>query len=168
MPDPIKPVVDGLKSTIAVPQSTGSGTSPDDWKSATAMAANAQVTNAINTLMSLLYTAGDKSFTSVGDAIVTALGDVTTALRQLAAAIATLTASASDVSAAMDQLQQALALAQTLLPSGPVAVLNSAGTLFQQIQNLLSGTASLDDAAIELYQLAQQLDFVATTLKPPS
>jgi hypothetical protein len=165
MADPIQPVIDGLKTTIAVPQNTGSGSAPDDWKTAKAIAANASVTGAITTLMQVLYGAST-DMAAVGSAIVAALGGVTAALRQLAGAIAGLTAAPGDVSGAMAQLQQALALAQTLLPTGPVAVLDSAGGLFQQIQGLLGAAASPAAAAIELYQLAQQLDFIATTLTP--
>ena len=66
----------------------------------------------------------------------------------------------------MQQLQQAMQLAQTLAPTGPVVVLNSAGTLFGQIQQLLA--AGPAQGATELYQLAQQLDLIGAKLAPAS
>ncbi|MCP3711113.1 hypothetical protein M3I54_29755 [Paraburkholderia sp. CNPSo 3274] len=157
--DPIQPVVQSLENTIATPQ-TSSGADPNaasSWKSGTATPGT--VLPAIATLMQVLYAAsGDMA--SLGKSISSALSEVTAVIRAIADQLPTLGAGAADP---MQQLQQALQLAQTLSPTGPVVVLNSAGTLFGQIQQLLADT---NQGAIDLYQLAQQLDLIGSQLAP--
>lgn len=157
MPDPIQPVVDALKTAIAVPSPSPS------WKTGKATAASSVVGD-ISTLMQALY-AASSDMKDVGTAIDTALSSVAAVIRTLADQIASL-GSITDVANAMGQLQQGLAIANTLVPIGPVAVLDSASKLFQQIHDLLASASSAANAANELYQLAQQLEFVGTTLKP--
>jgi hypothetical protein len=157
MPDPIQPVVDALKSAIAVPSSSPS------WKAGKATAASSVVTD-ISALMQALYGASN-DMKDVGNAINSALSAVASVIRALADQIASL-GSISDVANAMKQLQQGLAIANTLAPIGSGAVLDSASQLFQQIHDLLASASSAANAANELYQLAQQLEFVGTTLKP--
>jgi hypothetical protein len=165
MTDPIQPVIDALKSAIATPNQNPPGTNtPDEWKAGKATPTNKVVVDAISQLMQVLYGASN-DMKGVGSDINSALTEVATVITALADQIDKL-GQIKDVAAALGQLQQGLALAQTLAPTGPVAVLDSASKLFQQISDLLTAAKNKDQAAIELYQLAQQLEFVASTLKP--
>jgi hypothetical protein len=161
-PDPIKPVIDALSTVFAVP--SGTPGDPASYKAGTATVPNPGVVGAITALMQALYSASS-DMNDVGTAIKTALTDVAKVIVAIADQVVALS-SVTDVANAMGQLQQGLTLAQTLAPTGPVAVLNSAGTLFQQIQNLLAATGDPKTAAIELYSLAQQLNQLAIEIKP--
>jgi hypothetical protein len=162
--DPIQPVITALSTVFATPQASGPASVPNSWKNGTATPANAAVAGAITTLMKTLYTVS-KDMSTVGSAISTALTDVAGVVSAIADQLQALP-SASDVASAMGQLQQGLTLAQTLAPTGPVAVLDSAGQLFKQLQDLLTATPDPKQAAIELYKLAQQLSLIASDLKP--
>jgi hypothetical protein len=66
-----------------------------------------------------------------------------------------------DATNALSALQTVLSLAQALAPSSGSNVLQSAGGLFQQLQNLLSIAGSIEKAAAELAELSQQLTAAA-------
>jgi hypothetical protein len=162
MADPIQPVVAALSTVFAVP--SGTLGDPASYKAGTATVPNPGVVNAITALLQALYSAST-DMNDVGTATKTALTDVAKVITALADQVVGLSAVA-DVANAMGQLQQALVLAQTLAPTGPVAVLDSAGQLFKQIQDLLTAVPDPKNAAIELYSLAQQLNQIAIEIKP--
>jgi ABC-type transporter Mla subunit MlaD len=161
--DPIKPVVDALAQVFAKPK--GVANDPDSYKSGTADPANPALTGAITTLLGVLYTAS-ADMAGVGTSIKQALTDVANVVSALGDAIRGLPAPVGDVANAMSQLQQGLAVAQTLAPTSTAAVLDPAGKLFSQIQNLLTAVPDPKQAAIELYSLAQQFRLIATQIKP--
>jgi transposase len=78
----------------------------------------------------------------------------------IAEAMQTSTGTLSDIGSAMTGLQNILSMAQSLAPAGTSVVLNSASTLFQNIENQLTALAgeagqSMATAGTELAQLAQ-------------
>ena len=153
-----------MRLSIVFAAPSGTPGDPASYKAGTATVPNPGLVSAITALMQALYSASS-DMNDVGTAIKTALADVAKVIVAIADQVVNLS-SVTDVANAMGQLQQGLALAQTLAPTGPVAVLNSAGQLFQQIQNLLAATPDQKTAAIELYSLAQQLNQLAVGIKP--
>lgn len=168
--DPIKPVIKAL-AVLVSPQPTmdldnppPSPPAPSTWEPPNA-ASGTGILTLVGTLMQALYGASTDMHT-VGIDISNALDEVTKVVNKLADALHDVSSHTTDVTQAMDGLQQALALAQTLLPGDGSTVLDSASKLFKQIQDLLTAAGSIDLAAAELAQLGQQLALLSTNLKP--
>jgi prophage DNA circulation protein len=154
--DPIAPVVSALSVLVTpnpAPPTSAPYPAPSVWESGTA--ANGTLYTPIQTLLGVLFSVSS-DMTTVGKGINTALTDVANVVTTIADNLHTV-GSLADVSSAMTALQNSLSLAQALAPGSTTAVLNSATGLFQQLQNLLSSVGSIDQAAAELAEFAQQL-----------
>jgi hypothetical protein len=90
---------------------------------------------------------------SVSQQINTALTDAASVVGSIATAMNGIGNTIGNVPAAMTALQNALALAQSLAPSGTAAVLTSGGALFQTIETQLTDLG----AATAPAQAAQEL-----------
>jgi hypothetical protein len=160
-PDPIKPVIDAL-AVLAKPNPPSINSTPQApsaWSGpATEVTSPVDLLALIGTLMAALYGAST-DMNKVGQDIGKALDEVIKVVNKLATSLAGITA--SDVDTAMSGLQQAMALAQTLLPGDQSTVLDSASKLFQQIHDLIE-SIGVAKAAAELAQLAQLLTLIKT------
>jgi hypothetical protein len=158
--DPIAPVVSALSVLVTpnpAPPTTAPYPPPSTWEGNTAT--NGTLYTPIQTLLGVLFSVSP-DMNTVGKGINTALTDVAKVVTTIADNLATV-GSLADVSSAMTALQNSLSLAQALAPGSTTAVLNSASGLFQQLQNLLSSVSTIDQAAAELAELAQQLKALA-------
>jgi hypothetical protein len=165
-PDPLAPIISAI-SVIAAPQptlNTASPQPPSAWIGGSITATDTALYIPVQTLLGLLFGAsGD--LTAVGNGIDTGLTGVASALATIATQTNAITASAADVQTVFSTLQTVLGLAQTLAPSGTTGVLQSAGGLFQQLQQVLSVVGSLPVAAAELAELSQQMTAAAALFR---
>ena len=163
MPDPIQQVITALNFLVtpAPALNTASPQPPSTWVGSGAQpAGEGTVYSPIKTLLGVLF-AASSDMTTVGKSVNTSLGDVAKVVGQLSTAMGQVTATAGDVTGAMTGLQSALALAQSLAPGSSRAVLTSASSLFQQLQQLLTVAGSVEQAAAELAELSQLLNGLA-------
>src|ERR1700761_659981 len=147
MEDPIGDAIQAL-NVLIVPTPAGTG-SPTETPLFTT----------IQTLVHAIFNASP-SMKTVSSDITGALTEAATVISAIAKAMQTSTGSLSDIGSAMTGLQNILSMAQSLAPAGTSVVLNSASTLFQNIENQLTALAgeagqSMATAGTELAQLAQ-------------
>ena len=147
MADPIGDAIQAL-NVLIVPTADGAG-SPTETPLFTT----------IQTLVQAIFNASP-SMKTVSSDITGALTEAATVISAIAKAMQTSTGSLSDIGSAMTGLQNILSMAQSLAPAGTSVVLNSASTLFQNIENQLTALAgeagqSMATAGTELAQLAQ-------------
>jgi len=147
MADPIGDAIQAL-NVLLVPTADGAG-SPTETPLFTT----------IQTLVQAIFNASP-SMKTVSSDITGALTEAATVISAIAKAMQTSTGSLSDIGSAMTGLQNILSMAQSLAPAGTSVVLNSASTLFQNIENQLTALAgeagqSMATAGTELAQLAQ-------------
>lgn len=156
VPDPIAPVVSALTVLVTPNPATvaSPAQAPTAWEPPNT-ATNGSLYTPITALLGVLFTASP-DMTTVGKGINKALTDVAAVVTKIADQLAALP-SITDATNAMNALQSGLAMAQTLAPSSASAVLSSGSQLFQTLQNLLSSTGSIGQAAAEMAQLSQQL-----------
>jgi hypothetical protein len=164
MADPIQPVITALNVLATPNPPTADGaTPPSTWSSQAAT--GTPLLNTIADLIQFLYGASSDMHT-VGEDITKGLDEVIKVVNTLADKVFSIAAQSGSVEQALDGLQQALALAQTLLPGDSSPVLDSAGKLFKQIKDLLGAAPTIKHAAEELAQLGQLLALLKTKLKP--
>jgi DNA repair ATPase RecN len=160
--DPIATVVQAL-SVLVAPNpalSTPNTLPPTTWTDGTKVATDGTLYTPVQTLLGVLFGAST-DLTSLGNGVNTALTDVAKVTAKIADQLGSLQSVEQDATNALSALQTVLSLAQALAPSSGSSVLQSAGGLFQQLQNLLSIAGSIEQAAAELAELSQQLTAAA-------
>jgi hypothetical protein len=147
-------------TVFAVPSDPGGS-----WKDGTAAP-----TPLLATITALL---GDlTSLGTIGSAIATVNADIATALKDAATAITTVAGALTTIEASvpsssttaqvLQALQNGLAVAQTLVP-GSSSALTSGSQFFGMLSSLLTDVGNdVTAATTQLYQIAQQLDALAT------
>jgi len=156
-PDPLAPVVQAL-SSIAKPNPTLSGSSqqPSDWTGGSNAATDGPLYTPAQLLLGLILGAS-ADLTSLGNGINSALTGVAAALASLANEIGDLE-SASGAASVLTGLQTVLGLVQGFAPPSAAGTLQSAATLFGQLNTLL---ADVTTEANEMAELSQQLTAAA-------
>ena len=160
--DPIAPIVQAL-SVLVAPNPPLSTTNPQPittWTDGTNLATDGTLYTPVQTLLGVLFGAS-ADLTSLGNGVNTALTDVAKVTAKIADQLGSLQSVEQDATNALSALQTVLSLAQAFAPSSGSNVLQSAGGLFQQLQNLLSIAGSIEKAAAELAELSQQLTAAA-------
>lgn len=154
--DPIAPVVNALSILVTpnpAPPTAAPYGPPSKWEGTSAT--KGSFYTPLQTLLGVLFSVSS-DMNTVGKGINTALTDVAKVVTTIADNLASLS-NITDAANAMTALQNSLSLAQALAPGSTTAVLNSASSLFAQLQNLLSSVSTIDQAAAELAELSQQL-----------
>ena len=136
-------------------------------------ATSTDVLTSVTALFSALNGVGD----GIGSAIQTVAGDINTALDDAAEALELIAGKLGDLSSAatsagtdaatvLSSLQNALTMAQSLLPGGPsvTGALQSGSQFFEMLSSLLTDITSITDATNTLYQIAQELRAIGTAL----
>lgn len=158
--DPIAPVVTALSVLVKpnpAPPASAPYPAPSTWEGNTAT--NGTLYTPIQTLLGVLFSVST-DMNTVGKGVNKALTDVAKVVTTLADNLHSI-GNLADANSAMTALQNSLSLAQALAPGSTTTVLNSASSLFQQLQNLLSSVGSIDQAAAELAEFSQQLTALA-------
>jgi hypothetical protein len=167
MPDPATPVITDLfqveqaLETVARPKPpyTPGNTNPADAQPALLTATG---------LLTILYGLGGlgNQLKTAGTDTAKALGDAATALRKVAEQLQTIASGGSDVKKTLESLQNALAVAQTVLP-GSSPQLASGSQFFGQVMAVLTAVNNDTAKGAEvLFKFAQQLAAIAAAITP--
>jgi hypothetical protein len=158
-PDPLAPVVQAL-SYLAAPNPAVNNPvgsqQPSDWTGGSNSATDGPLYTPAQVLLGLILGAS-ADLTSLGNGINSALTGVAAALASLANEIGDLE-SASGAATVLSGLQTVLGLIQGFVPPSAAGTLQSAGTLFGQLNTLLS---DITLEANEIAAISQQLTATA-------
>jgi hypothetical protein len=165
--DPVAPVITNLVTVeqqlalIATPQGT-----LQDGKLTKGSAAALPALTAAAGLLTVLYKVVGDDLKNAGTRTAAALGDAVNALRQVADQLQKVTSTGTDVQKTLAALQNALAVAQTILP-GTSPDLAAGGQFFGQLNSVLAGVGGdIGKAVTVLYQFAQELAAIQDAIKP--
>ena len=167
MADPVAPVVTNL---VDVEQALESIAKPQGSLTAgtlqTGSAAPQPALTVATGLLTVLYNVLGTDLKTAGTKTAVALGTAVTALRAIAKQLQTITSTGTDVQKTLQALQNALAVAQTILP-GASPDLASGGQFFGQLNSVLTALGGdVNKTVTVLYQFAQELAAVQNAIQP--